>query len=70
MTTTIERELHERTLRLRELMKKHRLSASDVADMVGRSEATVFVWRSAGDHRVIPANTLELLELKLAGRNR
>jgi hypothetical protein len=36
--------------------------------MTGRAESTVHVWRSAGDNRTIPAQTLELLEFKLAGR--
>lgn len=62
--------MHERTLRLRELMKKYSLSVADVAEMTGRSESTVHIWRSSGENRVIPQQTLELLELKLAGRNR
>lgn len=44
-------------------MTQHRLKARDIAAMLECSEATVRVWRCKSDGRVIPANTLRLVEL-------
>lgn len=54
-----------RTLRLRQLMTEHKLSAKRVAKMLNRSPHTVACWRS--EPQIIPCELLELLELKLAG---
>lgn len=48
-------------------MRAHRLTAAQVGELVGRRKTTVRIWR-VGRERRIPANTLELLELKLAAR--
>lgn len=57
--------MDNRTKKLRAIMKKHKLKARDVADMLGREPSTVRVWRCQHTKRVIPQDTLELLELKL-----
>lgn len=57
----------QRTARLLDLMAQHKLNAPAVAAMLGKQPNTVRVWRSAKvAGKVIPANVLELLELKLA----
>lgn len=56
--------MNERTLKLITLMQLHRLSCADVADLLGRTEQTVMIWRCKSQ-KVIPAQMLELLELKL-----
>lgn len=62
--------MHPRTKRLRELMAEYGLTDRDVAKILDRSPITVRVWRvMASDTRVIPANSLRLLELTLAARN-
>lgn len=63
-----ETSVHERTKRLRGLMKAHRMSSRDVAAMLGRSEMTVRIWSCRHPARVIPQNTLRLLELELSLR--
>jgi transcriptional regulator with XRE-family HTH domain len=57
--------VHERTVALRQLMARHGLSARDVARLLGCSETTVRIWRCKHEGRVIPANTLRLLELEV-----
>ena len=54
--------------RLCELMTQHKLTAREVGKMLNRSRHTVLCWRSKWEDREIPAHTLELLEIKLAGR--
>jgi hypothetical protein len=61
--------MNERTERLRQLMHAHGLKATRVADLLGRKEQTVRIWRCEGDNRVIPRDALELLELKLSNIN-
>ena len=58
----------KRTKRLLHLMKKHRLSAGDVGEMLGRTAQTVRVWRCAWGERAIPEHTLLALETKIAQR--
>lgn len=59
--------MHKRTKRLHQLMAAHKLTATDVATMLGRSTETVRIWRvKASDTRVIPADALRLLELTAA----
>lgn len=55
----------DNTQRLKELMAKHGLSASDVAAMLNRSVQSVYEWRCVND-RNIPDHLLDLLELRLA----
>jgi transcriptional regulator with XRE-family HTH domain len=45
-------------------MAEHKLSAKDVARILGRSPQTVFIWRN-GEHRAIPSDLLQLLQLKI-----
>lgn len=54
--------------RLRELMTQHKLTARQVGEMLNRSRQTVLCWRSKWEAREIPEHSLELLEIKLAGR--
>jgi hypothetical protein len=58
-------EAQERTKRLRKLMKKHKLDASDIGRLLGREAQTVRSWACEYPERTIPAPMLELLELKL-----
>lgn len=60
--------MHERTKRLRSLMEAHRLKVRDVARIIGVSETTVRIWRCRHGARVVPQNTLRLLELELAAQ--
>jgi len=54
----------DRTKRLRQLMLDRGLTISAVASLTGRSEATVRIWRCKTEGtRVIPANTLALIDL-------
>lgn len=57
--------MHARTQELLKLMADHNLKATDVATILGRSPTTVRIWRVADGRRPIPADTLELLRLKL-----
>lgn len=59
-------ETHERTQRLRTLMRKHKLSAADVGRMLDRTPQTVRNWACANPDRVIPKTDLRLLELECA----
>lgn len=56
----------ERTKRLREIMRKHKLKAADVGRILDRSAQTVRSWRCAYEERAIPATSLRLLELEVA----
>lgn len=57
--------MHKNTKQLHSLMKRHKLTAAQVAKMLGREINTVRVWRVRETVRVIPDDTLELLTLKL-----
>lgn len=57
--------MHERTLLLHKIMTEHGLSCRDVADILDRSEQTVFIWRCKSNAKIIPAHQIELLQLKL-----
>jgi len=59
----MKRNPHPRTLRLRQLMADHQLTARRVSEIVNRRPHTVECWRS--EPQVIPATCLDLLELKL-----
>jgi transcriptional regulator with XRE-family HTH domain len=61
--------MDNRTEQLRAIMKRHKLKAKDVAEIVGRSQTTVRIWRCASSVRPIPASVLRLLELELDARN-
>lgn len=54
-----------RTAALKSLMRKNKLTARQVGDMIGREPHTVRCWRCESAGRVIPVHTLELLQLKL-----
>lgn len=56
--------MHERTLKLIDIMTKRNLSCRDVGNILGRTEQTVLIWRCKSG-KIIPAHQLELLELKL-----
>jgi len=55
----------DRKQRLRDVMSRYRLSATDVAELLGVSQKSVWNWRSYGHRSAIPETKLELLELKL-----
>lgn len=57
--------MHERTEKLISIMTAHSLTSRDVGQLLGRTEQTVLIWRCKSG-KIIPANLLELLELKLA----
>lgn len=56
--------LQDRTLRLCNLMDRHGLTRTDVAEMLGCSTKTVSCWRCESP-RAIPDREIERLELKL-----
>jgi hypothetical protein len=58
-----------RTARLLALMDQNKLDAATVGSMLGRTAQTVRVWRCADESRAIPADALNLLELKLTALN-
>ncbi|HEX8552519.1 MAG TPA: helix-turn-helix domain-containing protein [Abditibacteriaceae bacterium] len=60
--------MNQRTQRLIDIMKDSGLSAKDVAELLGKSEKTVRIWRCKNEDRVIPQNLLDLLILKLAAK--
>lgn len=55
---------------LREIMRANKMRVRDVAELLGRQPITVRIWlcQGAKTDRVIPAETLELLKLKLAAQ--
>lgn len=57
--------MDDRTHKLRALMAQHGVKIKDVAKITGRAETTVRIWRCKHDARVIPENTLRMLELAL-----
>lgn len=57
--------MSDKTEKLREIMRKHKLSNKTVAEMIGRSEQTVRIWSCANGGREIPTTVLELLEFKV-----
>lgn len=61
------RPLAKPTQRLLSLMERHRLSRTDVAELLGCSIKTVSCWR-CDSPRPIPERELERLELKLEVR--
>lgn len=64
--------MHAHTEKLRKVMRRHKLTSSEVADITNRSTTTVHIWRCKDDRRVIPAELLKLVELtadaRMAGR--
>jgi DNA-binding transcriptional regulator YiaG len=56
----------QRTERLREIMRKHRMKARDVGAILGRASQTVRAWACKYKERSIPENELRLLELEVA----
>lgn len=63
-------KLHANTKKLHDLMKRHRLTAPEVARLLGREANTVRVWRVVDTVRPIPDDTLKLLELLLGNQRR
>jgi len=57
--------MNTRTRKLLQLMSDHRLKSPEVAAMLNRNPQTVRLWRS-NVARTIPADALELLEIKLS----
>jgi hypothetical protein len=55
----------DRTAVLDALMREHGLTARKVGELVRRKPHTVRCWRSKWVGRVIPEQTLELLQFKL-----
>lgn len=55
--------------RLCQLMEDYSITPKEVAEMLNRSYRTVLIWRSKY-RQDIPDHLLELLELKLDGRQR
>lgn len=62
--------MHPNTERLHKLMERHKVDATEVADLLGREVNTVRVWRVESTVRPIPDDTLALLEMKLQERAR
>jgi len=62
--------MDDRNEELRQIMRDHKLKTRDVARILGRQPITVRIWLCQGPNtnRVIPAETLELLKLKLAAQ--
>lgn len=62
--------MEDRNEELRKIMRDHGLKTRDVAKLLGREPITVRIWLCQGEKttRVIPAETLELLKLKLAAQ--
>lgn len=60
--------MHPNTERLHQLMDKHKVSAEDVAEILGREINTVRVWRVQETVRPIPDDSLRLLEVLLQAR--
>jgi hypothetical protein len=62
--------MDDRNEELRQLMRANKLKVRDVAALLGRQPITVRIWLCEGPKtdRVIPAETLELLKLKLAAQ--
>lgn len=58
--------MHERTLALQTLMAANNLTCEKVAAIIGRKANTVRIWRCKTQHRIIPQQTLELLQHKVA----
>lgn len=58
--------MHKNTKTLRTLMKRHKLTAATVAHALGREVNTVRIWRMKETPRVIPNDTLKLLDLLVA----
>lgn len=62
--------MHDNTEKLRKIMRRHKLTSSDVASITNRSVNTVHVWRCKHPARVIPAELLMLVELSAIARQR
>jgi hypothetical protein len=62
--------MDDRNEELRDIMRANKLKVRDVAKMLGRAQVTVRIWLCQGpkSSREIPAETLELLKLKLAAQ--
>lgn len=58
--------MHTNTKKLRALMKRHNLNSADVAKVLGREVNTVRIWRMKETPRVIPNDTLKLLDMLVA----
>lgn len=63
--------MNTNTKKLHALMKRHKMTAPQVAAMLGRKPNTVRVWRVKDTQRPIPDDALALLTMKLqAARSR
>jgi hypothetical protein len=60
--------MDEKTKKLRDLMKAHKLDCAAVGEILQRAPQTVRVWRCTYAARTIPADALRVLELTLAAR--
>ncbi|WOH61936.1 hypothetical protein [Bradyrhizobium sp. BWC-3-1] len=62
--------MDDRNEELRNIMREHKLKTRDVARLLNREPITVRIWLCQGEKttRVIPAETLELLKMKLAAQ--
>lgn len=60
--------MHQNTTQLLEIIASNNLTTKDIAELLGRTNQTVRIWRSKNEGRVIPDHQLELLKLKLAQR--
>lgn len=59
-----QKPLHERTVRLLEIMRTRRLKSPDVATMLDRSSQTIRMWRC--ESKIIPDHALTALEVAVA----
>lgn len=55
--------MHERTRRLRSIVAQQGWSLAQLAAKLGRQKRTARGW--CAEHRIIPAHSLEMLELRL-----
>lgn len=57
----------ERRTRLKELMAANRWQCKHVADILGRTDNTVRIWRCRHTARTIPVDQLAILEARSRG---
>ncbi|MNK29186.1 hypothetical protein D3C87_475770 [compost metagenome] len=55
--------MHANTEKLRKIMRKYKMTSTQVAGITNRTVNTVHVWRCKHPARVIPAELLKLVEL-------
>lgn len=62
--------MHERTKRLLELKKQHKLTGKRIAELAGVEHNTALIWQMQDGPRVIPFAKLYKLECDLNGEFR